>query len=98
MNDKILNSIALHQMSIKELLEIKHRVETTNTDDVRVRIETKHWYDYPQPFLSKSKDKLEISVYTMKLILDEVIAKEKEKIDKLIDMEIERRLKNGKRQ
>lgn len=40
----------------------------------------------------KRKDKLNISVYTMNLILDNVIAKEKERIDKLIDMEIERRM------
>lgn len=91
MNEKICNTIALHQMSINELLEIKHRVETTNTDDVRFRVETKHWYGYSEPFLSKRKDKLEVSVYTMKLILDEAITKEKERIDKLIDMEIENR-------
>lgn len=91
MNEKISNTIALHQMSINELLEIKHRIETTNTDDVRFRIETKHWYGYSEPFLFKRKDKLEISVYTMKLILDEAITKEKERIDKLIDTEIENR-------
>ena len=91
MSEKINNSIALHQMSINELLEIKYRVETTNTDDVRFRIETKHWYGYSEPFLFKRKDKLEISVYTMKLILDEAVTKEKERINKLIDMEIENR-------
>lgn len=41
----------------------------------------------------KRKDKLDISVYTMNLILDEAIRKEKERIDKLIDMEIENRIK-----
>lgn len=41
----------------------------------------------------KRKDKLNISVYTMNLILDNAIAKEKDRIDKLIDMEIERKLK-----
>lgn len=90
MNEKISNTIALHQMSINELNEIKHRIKTTATDDIRFRVETKHWYGYSEPFLAKSKDKLEISVYTMNLILDEVISKEKERINKLIDMEIER--------
>ena len=41
----------------------------------------------------KRKDKLNISVYTMNLILDNAIAKVKDRIDKLIDMEIERKLK-----
>lgn len=95
MSKKINNAIALHQMSINELLEIKHRVETTDTDDVRFRIETKHWYGYSEPFLNKIKDKLEISVYTMKLILDEAINKEREKIDKLIDMQINEKLKKN---
>ena len=96
MEDKIENSIALHQMAINELKEIKHRIETTATDDIRFRVETKHWYGYSEPFLAKSKDKLEISVYTMKLILNEAMNREKERIDKLIDMEIEKRSENSK--
>ena len=94
MKDKIGNSIALHQMAINELKAIKHRVNTTATDDVRFKIETKHWYGYSEPFLAKNKDKLNVSVYTMNLILDEAIKKEKERIDKLIDMEIERHMKS----
>lgn len=31
MNEKISNTIALHQMSINELKEIKHRLETTES-------------------------------------------------------------------
>lgn len=91
MDEKISNTIALHQMAINELKEIKHRVETTETDDIRFRIETKHWYGYSEPFIAKTRDKLEISTYTMLLILDEAITKEKERIDKLIDMEIKRK-------
>ena len=95
MDEKIYNTIALHQMSINELMEIKRRVETTAMDDVRFRIETKHWYGYSEPFQNKTKDTLKISVYTMKLILDEAINKEKEKIDKLIDMKINEKLKKN---
>lgn len=91
MDEKISNTIALHQMAINELKEIKHRVETTETDDIRFRIETKHWYGYSEPFIAKTRDKLEVSTYTMLLILDEAITKEKERIDKLIDMEIKRK-------
>ena len=93
MNEKISNTIALHQMAINELKEIKHRVEETATDDIRFRIETKHWYGYSEPVLLKTKDKLSISTYTMCLIIDEAITKEKERIDKLIDMEIEKKVR-----
>ena len=96
MNDKIGNTIALHQMAINELEEIKRRVKTTASDDIRFRIETKHWYGYSEPFVAKHKDKLGISVYTMNLILDEAIKKEKERIDKLIDMEIEKNINKTK--
>ena len=96
MNDKIGNTIVLHQMAINELEEIKRRVKTTVSDDIRFRIETKHWYGYSEPFVAKHKDKLEISVYTMNLILDEAIKKEKERIDKLIDMEIEKNINKTK--
>ena len=68
MNEKISNTIALHQMSINELKEIKHRVETTESEDVRFRIETKHRYGYTEHFIAKNNDKQEKSEYTMKLI------------------------------
>lgn len=96
MKDKIGNSIALHQMTINELEEIKRRIKTSISGDVRFRVETKHWYGYAEPFILKHKDKLEISVYTMELILDEAIKKEKERIDKLIDMEVERKTEMSK--
>lgn len=96
MNDKIGNTIALHQMAINELEEIKRRVKTTASDDIRFRVETKHWYGYAEPFIAKHRDKLEVSVYTMNLILDEAIKKERERIDKLIDMEIEKNIAKEK--
>lgn len=91
MDEKISNTIVLHQVAINELEEIKHRVEKTATDDIRFRIETKHWYGYSEPFIAKTRDKLEISTYTMLKILDEAIKIEKQNIDKLIDMAIEKR-------
>ncbi len=89
--EKIDNSIALHQQTIYEIKEIKERIKNSKTDNIRFRVETKHWYGYSEPFLSKDYHELNISKYTMQLILDEAIKKEKEKIDKLIDMEIENR-------
>ena len=44
----------------------------------------------------KTKSTIDVSTYTMKLLLDEMIKKEKDYINKLIDMEVERRIKNAK--
>ena len=45
----------------------------------------------------REKHKLDISVSTMQSILDEMIEKERDRIDKLIDMEIERKVSNGEK-
>lgn len=78
----------------REAIEI---IEKTPEKNVRFKVETKHWYGFSEPFLAKDKDILDISKYTMKLILEEAINKEKERIDKLTDRIIElRRSRNGK--
>ena len=93
MKEKIANSIALHQMVIQELRELKSRLDDNCTDNVKFIIQTREFN--PIELASfKRKHKLDISTYTMNLILDDAIKKEKERIDKLIDMEIERHLKS----
>lgn len=95
--EKINNTIALKVMSIEELKRVKEKVEKTQGDNVRFKVETKHWYGYSEPFLAKDKDVLNISKYTMQLILEEAINKEKERINKLTDKIIElRRASNDK--
>ena len=92
MKEKIANSIALHQMTINELKEIKQNVEQSIDENVKFNIETRHIIGFDIGILKKKKT-LSISNYTMGLLLDEAIKKEKDRIDKLIDMEIERKLK-----
>ena len=92
MKEKIANSIALRQMTINELKEIKHNIEQSVDENVKFSIETRHIIGFDVGILKKKKT-LPISNYTMKLLLDEAIRKEKERINKLIDMEIERKLK-----
>lgn len=92
MKEKIANSIALRQMTINELKEIKHNIEQSVDKNVKFSIETRHIIGFDIGILKKKKT-LPISNYTMKLLLDEAIRKEKERINKLIDMEIERKLK-----
>lgn len=93
MKEKIANTIALHQMTINELKEIKHNIEESIEENVRFSIETRHIIGFDIGILKKKKT-LSISNYTMNLLLDEAIRKEKERIDKLIDIEIEKRLKH----
>ena len=92
MEEKICNTIALCQMSINELRNIKKKLEDNCTDNVKFIIQTRE-FNPIELATFKRKHKLDISTYTMNLILDEAIRKEKERIDKLIDMEIERRMK-----
>ena len=94
MEEKICNAIALCQMSINELIDIKKRLEDNCTDNVKFIIQTREFNPIDLATFRR-KHKLDISTYTMNLILDEAIKKEKERIDKLIDMEIERRMKEN---
>lgn len=93
MKEKIANSIALHQMVIQELRELKCRLDDNCTDNVKFIIQTRE-FNPIELATFKRKHKLDISTYTMNLILDDAIRKEKERIDKLIDMEIERHMKS----
>ena len=93
MEEKICNTIALCQMSINELRNIKKKLEDNCTDNVKFIIQTRE-FNPIELATFRRKHKLDISTYTMNLILDDAIRKEKERIDKLIDMEIERHIKS----
>lgn len=92
--DKIENSIAVHQSTIKVLKEIKENVDKSETEKMRFKIETKHWYGYSEPHLCKIKNTIRVDKYTANVLLDIAINIEQERINKLIDMEIEKRKEN----
>ncbi|MBR3002877.1 MAG: hypothetical protein IKF38_04895 [Clostridia bacterium] len=94
MEDKIENSIALHQENIEGFKQIKKRVEESGTEQLRIDIQTKHWYGFSEPILLKHHNKIEITKYSATVLLETAIKLEKERIDKLIDMEIEKRKEN----
>ena len=96
MDDKITNSIVLHQLTIKELEEIKENVAENIDDMVRFRIETRRIFRVWEPYISRIKNKLEVSPRTMILIIDGIIEDEKRKINKLIDMEVDQRIMKRK--
>lgn len=92
--NKLSNSIALHQMIIEELKEIKRNVVDHTGDDVDFTIKTKHVITKAGIHFVKRKNKVNVSVYTMNLMLDELIKQEAERIDKLIDKMIDHRIAN----
>ena len=87
--EKIYNTIALKINSIKELKEIKEKVDNSSGEDIKLKIQTVGLY-YFADFI-KEKFALDISKYTMQLILDGAIAKEQERLNMLIDKLIEKR-------
>ncbi len=90
-DEKTDNSIILQKSRIEEIEKIKQQVALSETKDIRIKIETKHWYGYSEPFLAKKKHKILLQKSTMIAILNGIQSKCRERIDKLIDMEIERR-------
>lgn len=91
--DKIINTIALKQGIIEEIESIKEQVRKSENKKIRIKIETKHWYGFSEPFLGKLHHKICVSKETITKILNQVQDLEKERINKLIDMEIENRIK-----
>lgn len=96
MEEKILNTIALKQGTIYELQDIQDAIIKNCEKEIRFRVETKHWYGFSEPSILTKKHKLNVSKETMLEILKLAIDKEKERINKLIDMEIENRNNGGK--
>ncbi len=94
MDDKIANSITLHQMTIEEIREIKRNIEENIDDTVRFDIRTRLMFKCWEPYITVIKNKLEVSPRTMLLILDEVEKKERGQIDKLIDKLIDIEIAN----
>lgn len=92
MDEKIINTITSHQMTIEELESIKSAVKDNIQDNVKFIIQTKHLAAILDVHIIKRKTQLNISNHTMNLVLDEVIRREKEKINKLIDMEVDSRV------
>ena len=92
MKEKIANSIAEHQEIINELKSIKARLQDSVPGSIRFVIKSQQllfteFYTH--------RDTVPLSFNTVDLLLDEAIKKEKDRINKLIDMEIERHIHEG---
>ena len=88
----ILNTIAKKVSTINDLKKIKEKVKNNTRDTIKLKIQTVGLY-YFTDFI-KENSNFTLSNYSMGLILDEAINKEKESIDKLIDKLIEEETKN----
>lgn len=82
--ENVFKIIANEQKKLDELNYIKKRLEKTNKKDIRLKIETKHWYGFSEPILCQEKHKLNISKDTIEVIIDEIIRKTEEKMNNLI--------------
>lgn len=93
MRDKIANSIATHQMAINELQHIKERLKDSFDENIKLTVESKRaiWTD-----IFTQRDKFTLSKRTMNLILDEAIKKQRDRINVLIDMEVDREIEKRK--
>ena len=92
MNDKIGNSIVKHQLIINELKQIKNIVEKNINKKVKFCVHSKELFHSLDPCPIYHKNNIDVSPDTMYIILNEAIKKERERINKLIDMEIDREL------
>lgn len=89
MNDKIGNSIAQHYQIINELKQLQNQVRDVVNNKVRFRIEMKKPIPV-EPFSFLFARHIDVSSDTMYMVLEECIRKERSRVDKLIDMEIDR--------
>lgn len=89
--EEIYDYISENQNNIEIVKKIKERVASSETEEIRVKIETKHWYGFSEPFLGKEKHTIITTKKTMQEILDEVVNRAKKEINLSIDLLIEKR-------
>lgn len=91
--ERIYNTIFIKQNTINKLKKLHDMIDGSHSQNVRFRVETKHWYGYGTD-LHEGKERTEIPI--SKEIMNEIISiaieRETEYINKLIDMEVEVRL------
>ena len=97
MEEKICNEIARRQGTIFELNNLIECVSKTRKDEVLFKMETSRlgsvcdlWPEY------RDRHNIPVSKYTMVIILKEAVRKEKERINKLVDMLVNAELENRK--
>lgn len=82
--NKVYEKIATLQGEIAQSQEIIHSIEESDSDKIRLKFETQHWYGFAEPFLGKDKIKVETSKSFLLTIFNTIIENRTKEIDKLI--------------
>ena len=91
--EKIYNTIFLKQNKINKLKKLHDIIDSSQSQNVRFRVETKHWYGWGMDFHElKERTEIPISKEVMNEIIEIAIEKETEYINKLIEMEIDKEI------
>ena len=99
MNDEVKtieNTIFEKKSIMKQVEAMMEQVKESESDYIKVKFETKHWYGFTEPFLTKNKHKFTIEKEIMLKLLQDMLDREQDEINKCIDLEIELRLKRNK--
>ena len=92
-SEKIYNTIFVKQNTINKLKKLHDIIDSSRSQNVRFRVETKHWYGYGTDFNEgKERTEIPISKDEMRSIIEIAIERQTEYINKLIDMEVEARI------
>lgn len=89
--EKLENTIFLKVGIIKDIENIIAHIRNSDTNKIKLKIQTKNWYGFTIPTLCKKNHKLEFEKETLINILESIIEKERDYINKCIDIEIELR-------
>ena len=92
-SEKIYNTIFIKQNTINKLKKLHDIIDSSRSQNVKFRVETKHWYGWGTDFHEgKERTEIPISKDLMNEIISIAMERETERINKLIDMEVEARI------
>lgn len=97
MESKIIENTIFEKKSIMKQIEyMMEQVKESAGNCIKVKFETKQWHGFTEPFLTKNKHKFTIEKEIMLRLLQAMLDREQNEINKCIDLEIELRLKRNK--
>ena len=93
--EEILEEISQLKKDIDKLRKIKSNVINSQTDNIKIKIETKHWYGFGSNLhFGATKNNIYTSKELTEEILDEMIESKLKQATELINKKIYQRRKN----
>lgn len=65
---------------LEGLEKIKERIQASETEDIRIKIETKHWYGYSEPFIQSITDRITLPKRTIYTIVSALVLECKQRL------------------